>query len=313
MSLKLCKTMWGVPDVAIKEKRKAILKRVVDAGFKAVEMHAVYWRLDGLLDDLKEANLELVAQAHTSSVVDGVGADMNGFKYMSKWEVKDHLESLKATATEAKKVGAIAVNSHSGVDGWSIEQAREFLRGALVIEKELGIEIFHETHRRRLFWNPFQTRDILAGQEDLADVKLNADISHWVVCLERTFGHESSFGENGDLADPWFKEVMDLLKKHCCMIHARVGYAEGPQVPDPAAPEYKNELKAHMFYWEQIAKAQIAKGRVSIIEPEHGPWPYQQSVPNTDMAPTHDIWEANDFVKEQVKKEFPTWVKEAGN
>eukprot|EP01060_Flectonema_neradi_P041545 TRINITY_DN989_c1_g1_i4.p1 TRINITY_DN989_c1_g1~~TRINITY_DN989_c1_g1_i4.p1 ORF type:complete len:334 (+),score=82.22 TRINITY_DN989_c1_g1_i4:130-1002(+) len=287
-----------------------MLQKVVAAGFKAVEMHAVVWRLDGVLDDIREAGLELVAQVHTSSHVDGVGADQKGMMYMTSWEVEDHLSSLKTLASEAKKIGAIAVNSHSGVDGWSIEQAREFLRGALVIEKELGIEIFHETHRRRLFWNPFQTRDILAGQEDLADVKLNSDISHWVVCLERTFGHECSFVGNSNKVDPWFNEVMDLLKKHCCMIHARVGYAEGPQVADPAAPEYAGELKAHMFYWEQIAKAQIAKGRVSIIEPEHGPWPYQQSVPNTDMAPTHDIWEANDFVKEQIREAYPKWAAE---
>ena len=302
--------MWGVPEVMGKENRKEMFQRVVAAGFKAVEMHAVAWRLDGLLDDLKEAKLELVAQAHTTSIIDGVGADMKGFQYLSKWEVKDHLESLKLVAAEAKSIGAIALNSHSGVDGWSIEQAREFLRGALAIEKEVGIEIFHETHRRRLFWNPFQTRDILAGQADLADVKLNSDISHWVVCLERTFGHPYSFVENSNQADPWFDEVMELLAKHCCMIHARVGYAEGPQVPDPAAPEYANELAAHLFYWEKIAKAQIAKGRVSIIEPEHGPWPYQQSIPNTNMAPTHDIWESNDFIKEQIRNIFPKWVEE---
>eukprot|EP01061_Rhynchopus_euleeides_P024430 TRINITY_DN3937_c0_g1_i1.p2 TRINITY_DN3937_c0_g1~~TRINITY_DN3937_c0_g1_i1.p2 ORF type:complete len:313 (+),score=89.96 TRINITY_DN3937_c0_g1_i1:504-1442(+) len=307
MSLKLFKTMWGVPELTVASKRKAMLARVVAAGFQGVEMHAVCWRSEGVMKDLHEAQLELVAQVHTSSRVD---AGFEGFMYMTAWDVEDHLESLKTLATEAKQLGALAVNSHSGVDGWSVEQAREFLRGALSLEKELGIPIFHETHRRRLFWNPFNTRDILAGQADLADVKLNSDISHWVVCLERVFATEASFVENSDKVDPWWPEVLELLKQHCCMIHARVGYAEGPQAPNPAAPEYTGELTGHFQYWEQIVKAQIAQGKVSIIEPEHGPWPYQQSVPNTGTAPTHDIWEANDFIKEMVRAKFPQWVEQ---
>lgn len=30
-----------------------------------------------------------------------------------------------------------------------------------MIEKEVGLPIAHETHRRRLFWNPFNFRDVL--------------------------------------------------------------------------------------------------------------------------------------------------------
>ena len=51
--------------------------------------------------------------------------------------------------SQGKKAGAFLINSHSGCDSWSIEDARTFLRGALVIEKEVGLPIVHETHRRR--------------------------------------------------------------------------------------------------------------------------------------------------------------------
>lgn len=129
--------------------------------------------------------------------------------------------------TETKKLGAIHVNAHSGCDSWSIEDSKAFLKGALVIEKEVEILICHETHRRRIFWNPFNFRDILKGDESLAELKVNLDISHWVVCLERIFATESSEKENGAV-DGWWPEVLDLLKKHCYMIHARVGYGEGP-------------------------------------------------------------------------------------
>ena len=308
MSLKLFKTMWGVPEIADAEKRPEMLKRVVADGFIGIEMSSFSYLIPGVVDDVKAAGLQIVAQAHTSSIRD---APDGFYKYMGAWEVQTHLDSLRSTALEAKEMGAIALNSHSGVDGWSVDQARSFLRGALLVESEVVIPIFHETHRRRLFWNPFQTRDILQGQEDLAGIKLNSDISHWVVCLERPFATQASFQDNSDQVDPWWPEVLALLKKHCCMIHARVGYAEGPQVPNPAAEEYEGVLASHFYYWEEIVKAMVASNRDVIIEPEHGPWPYQQSVPNTKTAPTHDIWEANDFIKEKVKKNFPNWVAEA--
>jgi sugar phosphate isomerase/epimerase len=61
----------------------------------------------------------------------------------------------------------------------------EFLIEALKIEKELDITIVHETHRRRLFWNPFpfNLRDLLLENEELKNVKINLDISHWVVVV----------------------------------------------------------------------------------------------------------------------------------
>ena len=117
-------------------------------------------------------------------------------------------------------------------------------------------------------------RDILSGEESLKDVKVNLDISHWVVCLERIFATESSAQENGPV-DEWWHESLKELQDRCYMIHARVGYGEGPQVPDPAAPEYANEVNAHMMYWEGVLKGMIAKERVCYVEPEFGPWPYQ--------------------------------------
>lgn len=261
--------------------------------------------MPGFMDALKEAGLELVAQLHTTSAV---REGFAGFRYNTSCSVKDHLASLKELATEAKQVGAFIINAHSGCDSWSIEDAREYLRGALAIEKEVGLPICHETHRRRLFWNPFNFRDILKGQEDLQDIKICSDISHWVVCLERIFDSPESHQMNGDV-DGWWPEVLDMLKSRCLLIHARVGYEEGPQVPDPAAPEYSAEVKCHMGWWEAIMKAQIAQKRVCNVEPEHGPWPYQQSAPSSGMAHSHDIWESNKHVIKLVKERWPAVVE----
>ena len=222
--LRSIKTMWGVDGFTESENWNDIFARIKADGFDGVEMIAPFFLMPGMQDALKTAGLELCAQVHTSSAV---REGLAGFRYNTSYSVKDHLDSLKDLAQEAKKVGAFIVNSHSGCDSWSIEDAREYLRGALVIEKELGLPICHETHRRRLFWNPFNFRDILKGQEDLKDIKVNIDISHWVVCLERIFASPESIQENGDV-DAWWPEILDMLKNNVWLIHARVGYGEGP-------------------------------------------------------------------------------------
>jgi hypothetical protein len=66
-----------------------------------------------------------------------------------------------------------------------------------------------------------------------------------------------------------------MMRENVCFIHARVGYSEGPQVPDPSAPEYQDEVEAHMGYWTDLMKSLQEKGKTVYVEPEHGPWPYQ--------------------------------------
>jgi len=82
---------------------------------------------------------------------------------MTSRNVEDHVTSFRSLVAESKESGALFVNSHSGCDSWNIDQGRSYLIEALKIERELGIEVMHETHRRRLFWNPFNYRDLLKG------------------------------------------------------------------------------------------------------------------------------------------------------
>jgi len=302
--LRSIKTLWGVDGAAdLGKERKALFARIKSEGFDAIEC-CVDWLAPGFKEALDEAGLEFVAQLHTTAVT---RKGWENFRYNTSCKIADHLASLKDLATEAKKVGAFLINSHSGCDSWTVEEAREYLRGALAIEKELGVPIVHETHRRRLFWNPFNFRDILKGQDDLKDIKINLDISHWVVCLERIFDSPESAHMNGDDVDQgWWPEVLGMLKDRVHLIHARVGYEEGPQVPNPASPEYAAEMKCHLEnYWTPIMKAMITDKRVCNVEPEHGPWPYQQSMPSTKMEPTHDIWLSNKHVIQVVKDRWP--------
>ena len=60
-----------------------------------------------------------------------------------------------------------------------------------------------------------------------------------------------------------------------------------------------------MMYWSEVMKGQIANKRVCFVEPEHGPWPYQQSKPHTETTPVTDIWVANNYVAKLVADAFP--------
>jgi hypothetical protein len=76
-------------------------------------------------------------------------------------------------------------------------------------------------------------------------------------------------------------------------VHARVGYAQGPQVPDPRAPEYEAELLAHEGWWRRIARAAAERGQALLtITPEFGPDGYLQQAPFS-RRPVAELGELN--------------------
>lgn len=227
------------------------------------------------------------------------------------------IHSFYLKVREAKSLGAVRINSHSGSDTWSMDQNLEFFRAALKIEEEEGILVTHETHRRRILYNPWITRDVL---KQLPQLKVNADFSHWVCVAERLFDDK--------LDDDW-PEILEITAKSVYLIHARVGYCEGvlkrqkeresvfvlssnlsffsnflgPQVTDPSAPEFQAEWNAHLSWWTKIIEKQRKNGIELYIEPEHGPAPYLHTLPHTQM-PVANLWEVNSWIAKQLQSKF---------
>jgi len=127
------------------------------------------------------------------------------------------------------------INCHTGNDFFTMEQNKSFIDAANKIAKESGTPIYHETHRGRFSFSLPDTENYMTA---IPDLKLTLDISHWMVV------HESLLEKQ----DENLKEVIN--RSH--HIHARVGHAEGPQVNDPEAPEWKRALDRHMDIWEKI-------------------------------------------------------------
>jgi hypothetical protein len=155
------------------------------------------------------------------------------------------------------------------------------------LEAKGGVAIAHETHRGRILFNPWTTSRLLTRFPDL---KLCCDFSHWVCVCERLI--EDQIGIIRQCAD------------HCLHLHARVGYEQGPQVPDPRAPEYQRHLEAHEAWWRLVWEAQAKRGfRVSTLTPEFGPPDYQHTLPFT-RTPVSNLEEICDWQARRQAENF---------
>jgi hypothetical protein len=178
----------------------------------------------------------------------------------------------------------IKVNSHTGNDFWTSEQNLAFIALGDRYAKQVGIPVLHETHRGRF---SYTLPEAVAMLRKFPNLKYTLDVSHWMVV------HEQLLTES----DPLLQEIFPSVDH----IHARVGFAEGPQVPNPAAPEWKNEVKAHLDIWEKIIRSQT--GKVFTVTTEFGPPPYMATVPFTNQ-PLADQWEANVWIMNALKSRF---------
>jgi len=115
--LKVAKTLWGVPEAADPKKWDELFARIKAEGFDGVEAITLVWRADTPLfkELLKKHGLELICQIHTT----GGDLDKKGdYVYLSSNKLHDHLSSFVKLTAEAKNVGAVLINSHSGHDSW---------------------------------------------------------------------------------------------------------------------------------------------------------------------------------------------------
>lgn len=196
-------------------------------------------------------------------------------------------ESLEAYTAHFKTLIAwkpAYINCHTGNDFLTFEQNKAFIDAANKIAKENKIPIYHETHRGRFSYNLPDTKKYI---QTIPELKITLDISHWMVV------HESLLQNQGDE----LQEVID--RSH--HIHARVGHAEGPQVNDPAAPEWKKALDRHLDIWEKVIAQKWETSSTFTITTEFGPANYMPTLPYT-RVPVANQWEANIFIMKALKK-----------
>jgi hypothetical protein len=98
--------------------------------------------------------------------------------------------------------------------------------------------------------------------------------------------------------------IIELAASRCIHIHARVGYEEGPQVPDPSAPEYQRHVEAHERWWDLVWKSQQARGFAhSTLTPEFGPPGYLHTLPHTNV-PVADLDRVCKYMADRLAARF---------
>lgn len=270
MKLLYSKSVWEMID------RPAIefLDRVSADGFDGVEVLPERLGMESgrFVAKLAERKLRLVCQVHT------LGATP-----------RDHLAVLEERIRQSAALGADLVSCHTGKDHFPVEENLGLFRRSLELAAELGVRVVHETHRGRALFSAPATAAFLRA---LPDLRINADFSHWVNV------HES------DLSDQ--PEAVDLAIRRADFIHARVGHAEGPQVPHPLAPEWKRWLDLHAGWWRRILERRRAEECPELfITPEAGPPPYMPTLPFTNQ-PVADAWRVNVEMRDWLRTHFET-------
>ncbi|GBR08263.1 sugar phosphate isomerase/epimerase family protein [Acetobacter oeni] len=281
MRLSVFKTLWGdqrpwediVPDIRA-AAFDGIEARIPETVAEAQNKVAV----------LRRENLPFIAIAMTGG----------GVIPRQAASVADHLNDLETALQRAAVMEPRFVNVLGGNDRWSTVQQADFINQAQTLSGRFGLLCSFETHRSRILSSPWITLDVI---RQCPDAVFTTDISHWVVTCER-------------LPDDPLDDFSAFIER-VHHIQARIGYDQGPQVPHPAAPEYRNALLFHQQFWEKVWASQRTRGyEVTTLTPECGPDGYLHTLPFTN-APVADLWELNQWIGHNERRHFASWQQRA--
>lgn len=260
------KSKWEMRDAPLEE----FLQRVSHDGFDASEIYLPWLAEEApLCRDLHEQlALGLIGQIST----DGVTPD-------------DHLRSLEENYLHALTFNPMKIVAHAGRDIFSFgENVRIFQRGCELAAAH-GVPLCFETHRYRAL---FQLPAAQAYLKAVPDLRITADFAHFTVV------HASDLSDQAEGLAGLFHRVGHL--------HGRVGHSEGPQVPDPRAPEWAEWTARFTGWWKEIHRLAAERGEeVFTITPEFGPPPYMPTIP-FENRPVADPWEINVWMLDHLKK-----------
>lgn len=274
MKLKIFKAAWGMTG-----SWDTRLKQIAEAGYNGVETPLPTAEDESLFRELLEQyNLELIAHVYT-------GREDNEKPYPDS--VEEHILSFEAQVERAATFHPICICSHSAKDSMPYDDQLKFFENAIRVEKKYQIPIGHETHRGRATYTPWSTARLL---KDLPDLHIVADYSHWCNVCESMLQDQ--------------QENLAISFKHAIHIHGRVGFEQGPQVPDFRAPEYEYALKRHEQWWGEIVAYHRSIGSSYLtFTPEFGPPPYMHTQPYTKQ-PVIDLWEICYAMAERFRERF---------
>jgi hypothetical protein len=253
--------LWGIEGAV-----ELALPKIKAAGYDGVEFSILKTLRNPFISTfIREHKMEFVAQIHTT------GDTVSG-----------HVASFAEQVGLCLPLNPVLINSQSGSDRWSFDEKKRFLDAVLKLQQSLPVPVAHETHRGRITYNPWDTDRLLA---EFDEMRLCCDYSHWVCVGERLIDSET--------------DILRRCADRCIHLHARVGYEQGPQVPDPRAPEFRVHLEAHEKWWEMIWRSQHKRmNSYTTFTPEFGPPPYLHTMPYS-KEPVAGLWAICDWMRDR--------------
>lgn len=207
---------------------------------------------------------------------------------------QQHIERIDRLLDYAAELSPEFINMLPGNDRWPMSQQVDFFGTVQAMADQRGIVCSFETHRGTSLYSPWLTLDLI---RQLPDLRFTTDISHWVLVSERL------------LNDPLDDLSAFIEKVH--HVQARVGYAQGPQTPHPAAPEYADALAFHQSIWKSVWLQHLKQGRATTtVTTEFGPDGYLHHLPFTNV-PVADLSSLNDWMAIEERKHFTEFMASA--
>jgi hypothetical protein len=267
--LKILATNWGFNG-----SMDAFCAKAKAAGYEGIE---VWWpggkkEQDDLFAALKKHELE-------------VGFLCGG----GQSNYAEHFASFKSAinaVTGNNPIRPLYINCHSGRDYFSFEENKTFIDYTIAQASKTGIKICHETHRARMLYAAPVAKQYF---DKVPGLRITLDISHWCTVSESLLQDQQA--------------TVNQALSRVDHLHARVGHAQGPQVPDPRAPEWESALNAHLAWWDKVAQFKKEKGETLTILTEFGPPTYMPTLPYTQQ-PVADQWAINVYMMQLLRKRY---------
>lgn len=201
-------------------------------------------------------------------------------------DYQKHLQQFKTSLEKAAALKPVYINCHSGRDHFSFEQNKAFIDLTTEVSERTKVPVYHETHRGRILYAAPVARQFM---EKFQPLRLTLDISHWCNV------HESLLEDQ--------QETIAMALNRTDHIHTRVGHAEGPQVNDPRAPEWKDAVNAHFNWWDRVVEQKRKAGKKLTMLTEFGPADYLPVLPYT-RQPVANQWDINKHMLDTLRTRY---------
>jgi hypothetical protein len=265
MNLQFFCPRWGNED-----EFDVFCKKAKDEGYDGIEYgvarEASAAELDKVWNDAAKNDLSIIAQHY-----DTMDADFSR-----------HYDNYCSWLEKVSGYPVVKINSQTGKDYFSFEQNAQLIKAA----ENRGAKVFHETHRNKFSFAAHITKGYL---EKIPSLQITLDASHWV-CVAESYLEDQA-------------PAMELAIERTEHLHARVGYPEGPQVPDPRVSAWSEALQKHLAWWDKIAERKKQRNELLTITPEFGPYPYMVHNPLTG-TPLCNQWVVNVYMMNLLKERF---------